>query len=98
MTPILDRSNVEMIDDIEISQNELDKIVAFSTWIKLLRDFSDQFNEREAKRCWNELNIETNEADRFNGKYRLDVDKPCTLGPSGKLSRRKTKTATKRGA
>ncbi|GMF23992.1 unnamed protein product [Phytophthora lilii] len=96
MTPILHRSNVAMIDDIEISQkyydlikllprnwfndhdkwmkpayalyncSELDKTVAFSTWIKLLRDFSDQFNEREAKRCWDELKI--------------DVDKPCTLG------------------
>ncbi|ETP27751.1 hypothetical protein F442_22970 [Phytophthora nicotianae P10297] len=44
----------------------LDKTAAFSTWIKLLRDFSDQFNEREAKRCWNEL--------------RIDVGKPCTLG------------------
>ncbi|GMF36555.1 unnamed protein product [Phytophthora lilii] len=60
--------------------SELDKPVAFSTWIKLLSDLSDRFNDREAQRCWNELKIETNEVGRFNGKYRLDVDKPCTLG------------------
>ncbi|GMF66099.1 unnamed protein product [Phytophthora lilii] len=87
MTPILDRSNVEMIGDHQLDLEiktyalyncrELDKTVAFSTWIKLLRDFSDQFNEREAKRCWNELNI--------------DVDKPCTLGTIRQVVKKKGK-------
>ncbi|DAZ97589.1 TPA: LOW QUALITY PROTEIN: hypothetical protein N0F65_005561 [Lagenidium giganteum] len=111
MSPILDRSNVEMIGDhqldFEINHkyydlikllprkwfndhdkwmkpayaiyncSELDKTVAFSTWIKLLRDFSDQFNEREAKRCWNEL--------------RIDVDKPCTLGTIRQVVKREDK-------
>ncbi|GMF42260.1 unnamed protein product [Phytophthora lilii] len=66
MTPILDKSTVEMIGDIEISQ-----------------------------KCWNELKTETNEVGRFNGKYRLDVDKPCTLGTIRQVVKKEDKDGYK---
>ncbi|DAZ92970.1 TPA: hypothetical protein N0F65_006291 [Lagenidium giganteum] len=57
--------------------SELDKTVAFRTWIKLLSDFSDRFNESEAKRCWDELKI--------------NVDKPFTFGTIKQFVKRENK-------
>ncbi|CEG41365.1 uncharacterized protein PHALS_11715 [Plasmopara halstedii] len=56
-------------------RSTLDKTVVFSTQIKLLRDFSNQFNKRDAQRCWNELKMDK----RIN-------DKAVTM-PSSMLER-----------